>query len=48
MEQNIEVMHKGNIIKVQFENCPQCNYFDECYENGFAHYLEPACVEPVK
>ena len=28
-----------------FEWCFECQYYSQCYENGFASFIEPACSE---
>lgn len=44
-KQNIIYNFKDNKIKIQFEFCPKCQYFKDCYDGGFAHYLSPECIE---
>lgn len=52
-KQNVVYMHvdeEGNKItlKLQFEHCNRCLYFDSCYKKsgtGQPMFIDPTCVE---
>lgn len=46
IKQNVEAIYKGKKIIVQFDFCPNYEYYLGCYnENGIAHYISPECLE---
>jgi len=45
MKQNVKVIYQGKVIKVQFDYCPQCKYFDDCYDGGYPHYIDSSCIK---
>lgn len=53
MKQNVIVTKNGQPVKVQFEHCPQCEYYDDCYPFKFGrvegpNYLDPDCTEGLQ
>lgn len=44
-KQNILYKLNGEKIKLQFDFCTKCKYFNGCYEGGFPHYLNQECIE---
>lgn len=45
MKQNVKAIYQGKVIKVQFDYCPQCKYFDDCYDGGYPHYIDSSCIK---
>ena len=46
MKQNVVVEHQGRKIKVQFDHCPKCWYFDSCYKDGInGRFMDPDCLK---
>ena len=43
--QNVKVIYQGKVIKVQFDYCPQCKYFDDCYDGGYPRYIDSSCIK---
>jgi len=47
-KQNIIYELQGNKIKLQFEFCPRCKLFKDCYSDGFAHYISQECIDDFR
>ena len=49
MKQNVTYTRPtGEMIKVQFEHCPNCTYFSGCYENHYPNYISEECFDVEK
>ena len=44
-KQNVIYVLNGDKIKLQFEFCPRCKLFNDCYDGGFAHYISQECLD---
>ncbi len=44
-KQNVPYTKDGVAIKLQFEFCPKCKYFDDCYNPTGPHYLNQECID---
>jgi len=47
-KQNVKYNLDGNIIKLQFDFCPNCKLFKDCYSDGFAHYISQECIDDFR
>lgn len=47
VEQNVVIESRGRKMKVQFNFCPECQYFEACYRdnNDAPYYIGPECFD---
>lgn len=51
LEQNLTIINKGKKLKIQFNFCPECRYFEDCYDNNsnnVPNYISPECFDEGK
>jgi hypothetical protein len=47
VKQNLRITHGNRDLKIQFNFCPECKYFADCYEQNPLHpsYISPECAD---